>query len=367
MGLLEEGAGLGDEVGVFGGEVVFFGEVVGEVEEKDGAVGIIADVSLNGFEVAETDSAFSASLVEFPIEIFVGFLCAGFAQEGGDEADAVDIGGCVDAGEVAGGGEEVPEGGDEIGGSAGCDAARPTGDGGDADAAVGEASFPAGERAVGVEPIELFAAFEVGAIVAGEEEEGVAVDAEGTELVADPADFPVHAGNHGGEGGLGFVDGTVVVLLAGFFFELALVEFHPFLGGVETGVGDLEREVEEEGGVLVLFEVIEGVAEEKVVAVGIAFVETVVGIGDLVAVAVELFGEVVVSVGVAEVAEEIVEALLIGLVRGAPAAGAGFADHGGVVTGFLEQGGDGDVVGVGTELEVSIAADPGMAGVIAGE
>ena len=76
----------------------------------------------------------------------------------------------VDPGEVGGGGEEVPEGGGEVGGGVWGDVTGPAGDEGDADAAFVEVALGAAEGAGGVEEGGVDAALVVGAVVAGEDD-----------------------------------------------------------------------------------------------------------------------------------------------------------------------------------------------------
>ena len=66
----EEGLDAGHHVGVLGRDVVFLGDVGGEVVEFDGLVG----GELNGFPVAVADGLLESALVEFPVERWWGTL-----------------------------------------------------------------------------------------------------------------------------------------------------------------------------------------------------------------------------------------------------------------------------------------------------
>ena len=73
---------------------------------------------------------------------------------------------------------------------------------------------------------------------------------------------------------------------------------------------------------------------------------------------------VIVCVGLVEVAEEIIKALVVRRGRAVLVAEAPFTDERGVIAGLFEQAGDGAVLGFQPDL--GIAADGGVAGVLAG-
>ena len=92
VSLLEQADCLGDEILVFVCEVIFFGGVFEDVVEFDGCLlGLLVEVELDGFPLAvltESNGAFAALLVEFPVEVVVFLLF--FSGEGGEEGNAVE-------------------------------------------------------------------------------------------------------------------------------------------------------------------------------------------------------------------------------------------------------------------------------------
>ena len=165
------------------------------------------------------------------------------AGERGKEGDPVDVLGRLNAGKFAGGGEEVVKGERFVGLGAAGDIAGPPGDGRHANAAFVEIAFVSAQRAVGVEVFVLVAAFGMRAIVRGEDHQGVVVDLQLPEQFHQPADFGVHAGDHGGLafGGVGpglfLVDAVVGDLHAVACHATAFV----------VGVGNGQVEMEEKG------------------------------------------------------------------------------------------------------------------------
>ena len=126
VSLLEQADGLGDEILVFVCEVIFFGGVFEDVVEFDGCLlGLLVEVELDGFPLAvltESNGAFAALLVEFPVEVVVFLLF--FSGEGGEEGNAVEPFWDRGSGEFADGGKDVPVGGNVLGCGAGNDLAR---------------------------------------------------------------------------------------------------------------------------------------------------------------------------------------------------------------------------------------------------
>lgn len=121
---------------MFVGEILGFAEIVGEIVELDGAVGVFADVQTDGFPLALSDGLLATLLMELPIEVIALGLLFLFASEGGSKGNAVEILGSLDAGEVAEGGQDVPPGGDMGAFRARFDHAGPPCDGGDANATL---------------------------------------------------------------------------------------------------------------------------------------------------------------------------------------------------------------------------------------
>lgn len=85
------------------GEVLGFADVVFEMVEFDGTLGILGEVVLDDFPISCTQGAASALFLEFPVEEFVGGLCA-LAGEGGEVGDALDVFRRLDAGGFTSGG-----------------------------------------------------------------------------------------------------------------------------------------------------------------------------------------------------------------------------------------------------------------------
>lgn len=207
---LQDGGEAGGGFGLGGGEVLALSGIGGEVVEFEGGVHIGTD----GFPVAGAGGLhLEAVLPDFPIEVVVNG-CApgggvGFEELAGDGA-AVDGAGGGGSGEFGEGGEDVlkaPGGGT---GGAGGDATGPAGDHGNADAAFVEVTLVATEGAGGLKEIGVVAVVAIGAIVGGEDDEGVVAEVEFIEGAKEFADGSVEAGDHAGEGGFGRGMGGVV-------------------------------------------------------------------------------------------------------------------------------------------------------------
>ena len=183
------------------------------------------------------------------------------------------------------------------------------------------------------------------AVVGGEEDQRVRPQPELLQQVEDPADAPVQPGHHRGVAG----PGRGVRLIAPLAPIGGIVPAAPVLGervlrDLDGHVRDGERQVEEEGLILVRGEEREGLGLEEVVRVLPARRAAGVALElDLAAVALEVAGIVVVGVPLAVVAEEVVEALAPGVALRADRAQAPLADAGGGVALFLEHLGEGDL------------------------
>ena len=121
---------------MLGSKVVFFAKIISEVVEGQFSVGGDA------FPMVDADGAESTPT---PEEVVAFFLF--FPEEEGGERESVGFFPRFDAGEFAGGGHPIPEGGDVIAG-AGFYGAGPVGDHGNADAAVVKGAFVAFEWSV---------------------------------------------------------------------------------------------------------------------------------------------------------------------------------------------------------------------------
>lgn len=269
-----------------------------------------------------------------------------------------------DAGKLAGGGEEIDKTARLGAGGGFFDPGRPVGNEGDADAALEEVAFAAAERAVGLQHAGMVTALEVRAIVAGEEDQGVLIEALAGERGGDLADGVIERPDQGGVVGLGVGDRGVVGLPRGFSGTAGDGSGRSEHGGVGDGVGE-EQEKGAFGGLgLDEAQRLAGVEVDVVVA---AAVEGVAGEFDALFLIVDETGVAPVAIDMAGGAVEDVEALgeHVGGVLGV-SGDAGFADHGGAVAGVFEQAGDGGVGGIRPEGELAIAADGAVAGVEAG-
>lgn len=254
------------------------------------------------------------------------------ASEDGGDVFAVDdeIGGERGVGDVGEGWEEVHHAGEGVGGGVGGDVVWPPEDEGHADAAFVGGAFTA---AIGDGVAALFFFLEPGAVIAGEDDEGVGVEVEFFEGGEDLGGGPVE-----------FLDDVAVEAAFGFAEEV----FAGSDGEVGHGVG----EVEEEGVVFVFADDFEGF-----LGVELGDLEEVDGVGEALVAADEVEGGLVVDVGEAEVG---VEALVDGE-EGFGVAEVPFADDVCGVAGGVEEFGDVEFVGVEAEGGVGVE-DVGGAG-----
>ena len=153
-----------------------------------------------------------------------------------------------------------------------------------------------------------------------------------------------------------------------FLFKNGAVFFLPLFLGSQTGMRDLEGEVEKEGSVLLLFEILECFGGDDGGGVVVAGVKGVVWVGDFVVIPPEVVGVVKVGCGVRGVAEEVVKAFFAGEggVIGI-AAEAGLPDHRGVVSGVLHRAGKNWLMRIFTHLKTAIPTDVNVSGVLAFE
>ena len=291
-----------------------------------------------------------AAVLELEVKVALVALGAGPGEGGGDRY-AVAVGRGGHPGEVAEGGHPVPEGdgvGDlvDVGGVVGRtgDFSGPADDGGGADAGLPHLALDAFHVGIGLEGARVVA-FVVGAVVGGEDAEGVVVDAEVLERAEDVGDGLVDAADHadvllfgirpaGGDVGMREgVDHAAAVGGAGVADLSAAVGGGGPLDaagervavGVEGRVGDggtlhfemrgVVGQIEEEG----LGVAVGGLGDDFLLrrgGPGVGGVEVGGGVGDLAVVVVDEGGlvggavvrEVLVAVGVEEVAEKAVEA-----------------------------------------------------------
>ena len=347
-----KGGGHAGEAGGFArGEILFFTDVFHDVVEFELIEGGVGEEFPRA--VAEGDGpGFADGAVVLPVErVGPG---EGFAGEEGEEAGAVDgaVGGDGDAGEFAEGGEEI-EVADGFGADgAGLRAAGPAEDAGDAVAGFGDVEFHAAQgagRAVGT--VRAFVAIQgFGAVVAGEDDEGVVTEVVGVEVFQEAADGVVHLGD------IAVVLGAVGVVHVG-------VETGEFLGGGDGFVGFVEPEIQEEGFAGGGVEEADGFIDDE--AGGIALERA-----DGLAVADEVGGVGVARGGVVLRVEPVVEAVVAGRGFGAidEAVEMPFAGVTGAVAGAFEERGDGDFVRAEADAGArgNPVADAGTVGVAAG-
>ncbi|MDB6065803.1 MAG: hypothetical protein JWR26_2011 [Pedosphaera sp.] len=358
---------LGDDVGVFVGDVGCFSGVGLEVVEFEGAI----EAGAEGFPFAIADGLLEAVVAGFPVERFVTVTLA-LAAQGGGEGDAVEAFGRGCLGEFSGGGEDVPEGGGDISGGAGFEAAEgPTDDEGDADATFVEFALGTAEGAGALEIFGVDAALFSGAVNAGEDDDGVVVHLHVFEFLHELAYVAIEAGDHGGAVFLGLRPGFVGV-------GGVVGDFHAVTGAVGevvVGAGNGVGQVKEEGAIVIEALGLGGVEEvqggfgEVVVGVFVAFAFEVVFDLDVAFVAfagaVEELGEVFIGLGFFEETEPLVETFLGRDAGGAGSAEAPDAECAGVIAGLFEEFGEGEVVGF--ERDGAFATDAGVAGVFAGQ
>ena len=171
----------------------------------------------------------------------------------------------------------------------------------------------------------------------------------------------VHHGDHGGV--VLHVLGNLVVLDP--LFSLVASPGGVVLGDVEHAVRRGDGEVAKEWLVLVFADELEGFLHDGVLGVGFAGASADVALQwDLLAVAYEVGGVEGVGVHLVVVAEENVEAVLLGHPGGVASAAAPFAEAAGGVTDFLEDGGYGGFARPQGGAAV-VGPDGGVAGVLA--
>ena len=203
---LEFGLEFGDDFGVLVVEILGFLGVGLEVVELAGSVwGGVGKVEVLEFGLAVVVAAGALVVEVFPgtaadgeleaVGLVEGVLADGLlgVVEEGEEADAV-FGGVVGEGEVGefgAGGHEVGEADGLVGYGVGGDAVWPAGDEGDAMASFPVVAFEAAPRAGAVVLVvlaHLDGCGDFGAVVAGEEDEGVLGEVEALEGLEELSD-----------------------------------------------------------------------------------------------------------------------------------------------------------------------------------
>ena len=103
-------------------------------------------------------------------------LSVSVAEQRWQVGNTVDPGRRVNSGQLTGGRQEVPVGGDQIGAAASGDSARPVGDGRHTDATLGQIALVAGQRPVRIEEVGLVPTLLVRPVVRGKDHQRVRVD-----------------------------------------------------------------------------------------------------------------------------------------------------------------------------------------------
>jgi hypothetical protein len=184
---------------------------------------------------------------------------------------------------------------------------------------------------VGVEKFGIVAAFFVGAVVTGENHQGVVVEAQALQAGHQLADILIHAGDHGGETFFGLGPGLI-------FVRTEVGDFHAVAGGLAeliVGVRNGVGQVQEERGPLAAFNEIDGARGQQIVRI-LTLHAVVFGNIKLALVFPQMVGIKGVGVALIEIAEPFVEALEVGNAGSAGAAESPLAEDAGAVTGALE-------------------------------
>lgn len=355
MALVEKVGGVLDQVGPALGMVRFFLVVEREVVELDpaGEHGLA-----NGLPLAEAHGLGGAALKELPVEAALAgpLLIGRVAPQSREEAVAVYVIGGLDPGQLGKGGHTVAEVPLVVVGASRLHGTGPPRDGGHPNTALGEIPLDPAVAAVGVEIVGLVASFLVRTVVGGEDDEGVLGHAQFGDQVEDLADIAVDVLDHGGEPFL-----RLGPILLGELAEVG--HFHALIAGLVVGMGHVHGEIEEKGLLVLLPNEAESVLREEVGSViyllhrhPAARLRKLRVLPALplrshfvlqlfhLAVADEELGIEIVSVPHVDVAEEMVEAYVVGIGEIVGSADAPLAHAGCGVTRLLEDRGQGGLI-----------------------
>ena len=240
---------LSYNLGIPSGDILGFRDVGLEVVELNFEWRLVVaaeHVLADAFPVAEPHGLLAAVACEFAVEEFARLLF--LTEERGSDADAVNALGHSATGEIEQGGQPVLKPGAIMVDAASLHFARPLDNERHADAALVKRALEAAQRFHALEEIVVHLQLEVrGAIVGGENNDGVFLEAEFFDEVEHVADVAVHARDHRGVCGAGGEVRRVAVALAASEWRVI-----PFLREVrlEFIVGHVQRDMRNDGGVI---------------------------------------------------------------------------------------------------------------------
>ena len=143
VGLFEEHAGLTNEFGMCGGEVLFLAKIFIQIVDLNATIELLMDVHLNRLPVVESNRSAATTFVEFPVKIVVLGLLVCIASKFVDHRNSVQALRRLDSRKFAEGGKHVPVSREVFGGGIGPNLLGPAYDQWDADAPFVEVSFVA--------------------------------------------------------------------------------------------------------------------------------------------------------------------------------------------------------------------------------
>ena len=254
-------------------------------------------------------------------------------------------------------GQEIPEGMHLVAGSSGGNRAGPARNERHSDTAVVEIPLNAAKRPAALEELRLVSALLMGAVVAGEDDQGVLLLPGGLERGEQSPDVGIHAGNERGEVALHLGPRAVLIRLVVGRLHAVPAESGQLVVRVGNGVGQVEEERLPGAG-----DELQGSFGEQVIAELLALVEPVAGEERLVLIVPEVLGVGVVGVLLIQVSVEFVESASVRDAAGAGAAESPFSEQSGSVARALEEGGNRGLIRPQTRFGLDVAADGGVAG-----
>lgn len=288
---------------------------------------------------------------QLPVEVLV--LGSRVAPERGHNGKPVEPFRRPDAGQLGGRGKKIPEGPDPVADRPRLHQARRPDDHRHPDAALIEVALDPPEGAVAVVEIRMHAPFPVGAVIAGEEDDGAVLQSGLAEAVENPTHLSVHAGDHGRL--VLFRLGPVAVRIGGVVRNLHAVARLAAQGVVSMGNGIGEKE--EPGRLVLSRHELQGGAGEEIGRVGAGFQ------GQLFPITPEMGRRVVVGIPVGHVDQRLIETVALGSAGTIGPAEPPLAENGRPVARRPEQVGHGPLAG--TDIGAAVVPDEGVSGVLA--